>query len=89
MKNFACGAVRDGVRRLPDDLQINSGHGQDHVRHQPDQLRGGGPCKRGIAGVPTNIDSKVLPFDPAQLPQSMHERRHIRLRFGIGRGAVH
>src|SRR6516164_4110413 len=63
---------RDRAGGLPDDLQVDSSHGQNHIRHQPDQLRRVCLCECGIAGGPTNIDAQVLAFDPPQLPQSMH-----------------
>ena len=61
---------RDGAGGLLDDGQVRRGRGQDHVWHQPDQLRRVGPRKCGIAGVPANIDPEILAFGPSQLAES-------------------
>jgi hypothetical protein len=65
---------RDCAGGLPDDLQINRGRGQDHIRHQPNQLGRVDARKLGIAGIPANIDVDILAFDPSQLSESLHER---------------
>jgi len=50
---------------LPDHRQIDRGSGQNHVRREPDQLRGVDPRQPGIAGVPANVDAKILAFIPS------------------------
>jgi hypothetical protein len=74
---------------LLDRRQVDRGHGQDHVGRQCDQLRRIGLCEPSIASVPANIGAEIFAFGPAQLAESLHERRHIRLVSRIDFGAVH
>jgi hypothetical protein len=80
---------RHGAGGLLDHRQVRRGSGQDHVRHQPDQLRSIDACEFGITGVPANVDAEILAFGPSQLAESLDKGRHIRLRCGLRRGAVH
>jgi hypothetical protein len=68
---------RHGGGRLLDDFQIGRGSGQDDVWHVSDQLRRVDAGELGIAGIPANIDVKVLAFGPSQLAQCLDERLQI------------
>ena len=43
----------------------------------------------GTTSAPTGIDPNVATYDPAQLLQSLLERRDASLRFRIGFGRAH
>jgi hypothetical protein len=44
---------------LLDHHYAGRGISQDHVRHQPDQLRRIDTCELGIAGVPAHVDAEI------------------------------
>jgi hypothetical protein len=50
---------RQGVGGLPDLRKVGCAGEQDHVRHQPDQLRRIGLCERCAAGVPANVNTEI------------------------------
>src|SRR5215468_4079594 len=47
------------------------------------------PCDLGIATVPPNVDAQIRAFCPSELPQSLDEGCHIRLKYCLGRRGVH
>src|SRR5262245_26613115 len=74
---------------LMDGLEIGRGRDEYYVRLHADQLRRIGLPERSPAGVPANVDAKILALNPSRLPQRLHECRQIRLLHRIGRRKAH
>src|SRR5215510_13162288 len=83
------GARQTTVEGSKLDGPVVEGRGQNHLRLQADQLGRIGLGQRRAAGIPADIDAEVLPFDPAELPQRMTERRYVRLQDRVRRRATH
>ena len=101
---FRCGADIDGIsvmydrepiapvagKIVPIDLSSDGGSGgQDHVRLERHELRDLLETASGIARAPAMVDPQVGADAPAELLQSLLERRHIKLRLLIVGRDIH
>jgi hypothetical protein len=75
----------DGNRaaRLLHHLCRRATVGQDQVRRESQQLRGGGSYPIGVAQSPLKIDLNIAADNPAELLESFPERRGAALSFRI------
>jgi len=77
------------MARLLHRLRGRRAIGQDHVRRQLQQLRGGGSYPIGVTEPPLKIDLNIAADDPAKLLESFPERRGAELSFRIVLGVEH
>ena len=79
---------RHGAGRLLATAPRSRCHGQDDVRRERNQFRRVSANAVGITPAPTSVDPHVAAVDPAQLLQSLQERRDASLRFRIVRAVM-
>ena len=80
---------RHRARRLQQRPDGCGGNGQDDVRRQRHQFGRVFANTLGIPGAPAILDPHVASIGPAQLLQTLHERRQPARCFRIVRGQAH
>src|SRR4029079_15077538 len=84
-----CEYDRHGACRLEQRRYSYAAGGQNDVRRERNQFHCVSANVFGITSAPTDIDPNVAAYDPAQLLQSLLERRDASPRFRIGLGRAH
>jgi hypothetical protein len=80
---------RDGVGRLFQRRHARAARRQNDVRRECDQFHGVSATAYGIVRAPAVVDPHVAASGPAQLLQSLQERRDAGLPFRIVRRCIY